>query len=117
MDYPNNSYIITLIINSDFEFLNFLIPPKIDRISNIEKTMIFVDKVEKNIALRKHLQFLLPNNLKNRGKKIIISFSSILEIKIKTNCLKDFFNNNTKILIYIKAIRIKVNIPDISCVI
>lgn len=79
--------------------------------------MIFIDSVEKGIALEKYLQSLLPNNLKDRGEKIIISSSSILEAKTKTNYLDDFFNGDTKILICIDAVRIRVDIPDIKCVI
>ena len=79
--------------------------------------MIFVDSVEKGIALRKYLRSFLLKNLKDRGEKIIISFSSILKTKTKADCLKDFFNGNTKILIYIEAARMRVNILDIRHVI
>lgn len=79
--------------------------------------MIFVDSIEKGIALEKYLQSLLPNNLKDKGEKIIVSFSSILETKTKTDCLEDFLNGNTKILICIDAVGIRVDIPDIRRVI
>ena len=77
LDRPNITYTVAPITSSGFEDLNFLVPSKIGGISNIEKTMIFVDSVEKGIALGKYLRFLLPNNLKDRGENIIISFSSI----------------------------------------
>ena len=79
--------------------------------------MIFVDSVEKGIALEKYLQSLLPNNLKDRGEKIIVSFSSILEAKTKTNCLEKFLNGNTRILICTDAAGKGVDIPDIRRVI
>ena len=79
--------------------------------------MIFVDSVEKNMALEKHLQSFMPNNLKDKGKKIFVSFSSILEIKTKTDCLEDFLNSNTKILICTDVAGMRVDIPDIKRVI
>ena len=117
LDRPNITYTVASITSSGFEDLNFLIPPKIGGIGNIEKIMIFVDSVEKDIALGKHLQSLLPNNLKDRGEKIIVSFSSILEAKTKTDCLEDFLNSDTRILIYTDAARMGVDIPDIRRVI
>lgn len=88
-----------------------------DAIGNIEKTIIFVDSIEKNIALKKYLQSFLLNNLKDRDEKIIISFSSILEAKTKTDCLKNFLNGNTRILIYIDVVEMEVDILNIRFVI
>lgn len=79
--------------------------------------MVFVDSVEKGIALGKYLQFFLPDNLKYRGEKIIISFLSNLEAKIKTDYLEDFVNGNIKILIYTKVVGMVVDIPNIRQVI
>lgn len=98
-DRPNITYTVAPITSSGFQELNFLVPPKIGGIGNIEKTIIFIDGIEKSIALRKYLQSFLPNNLKDRSEKIIVSFSSILEAKTKTGCSKDFLNGNTRILI------------------
>lgn len=71
LDSPNIIYIITLIINFGFEYLKFVILLKISSIGNIEKTMIFVDSVEKSIVLEIYLKTFLPNNLKNRSNNII----------------------------------------------
>lgn len=79
--------------------------------------MIFVNNIEKSIALEKYLQSFPSKNLKNRDKKIIISFLSILKTKTRTNYLKDFLNSNTNILICIDATGIRVDIPDIKYVI
>lgn len=117
LNCPNIIYAVTPITSSGFKDLNFLVSPKISGIGNIEKTMIFVDNVEKDIALGKYLQSLLPNNLKDRGEKIIVSFSSILKAKTKTDYLKDFLNGNTRILICTNATQIGVDIPDIRRVI
>lgn len=57
------------------------------------------------------------NKLKDRNKNIIQSFLSILEIIIKIDWLKKFFTSNTKIIICIDISRIKINIPDIKCII
>lgn len=101
--------IIIAITSSKFKNFNFLVPSKINSIYNIGKTMIFVDSIKNSKVLRKYLQSLLPNKLKNRGEKIIKSFSSILKTK-KSNCLEDFLNNNTRIIIYTDIVRIKFNI-------
>lgn len=85
LNCSNITYIITSIISSSFKDLNFLILSKIDAISNIGKIIIFVDNIEKNIALGIYLQTFLPDNLKNKGDNIIKSFLLILEIKTKTN--------------------------------
>lgn len=55
LDCPNIIYIITLIISSSFKDLNFLILIKISDISNIKKTIIFIDNIEKNIILEIYL--------------------------------------------------------------
>lgn len=55
LDYPNITYTVVLITNSDFEDLNFLVLPKIGNTTNIKKTLIFVDSIKKNIILEKHL--------------------------------------------------------------
>lgn len=117
LDCPNITYTVAPITSSGFKDLNFLVPSKIGGISNIEKTMTFVDSVEKGIALGKYLEFLLPNNLKDRGEKIIVSFSSILEAKTKTDCLEDFPNGDTRILICTDAAGMGVDISDIRRVI
>ena len=79
--------------------------------------MIFVDSIKISIALKKYLQSLLSDNLKNRGEKIIISFLSNLDSKTKTDYLKNCLNSNTMILICMEVIRIEVNIPDIKHII
>lgn len=83
LDCPNIMYTVAPITSYKFKDLNFLIPPKIDGIGNIEKTMIFIDSVEKGRVLVIYLQIFLLDKLKDRGKDIIKSFSSILETVIK----------------------------------
>ncbi len=85
LDYLNITYTITPITSSNFKDFNFLIPPKIDSIGNIENTMIFINSIEKDRALAIYLQTFLPDKLKNRGEDIIKSFSSILETITKTD--------------------------------
>ena len=113
----NITYTVTSITNSSLKDLNFLIPSKISGIGNIEKMMIFVDSIEKDIVLGIYLQTLLPKILKDRGNDIIKSFSSILKAKIITDWLEDFLNGNTRIIICMDAVEIGVNIPDIKRVI
>lgn len=78
-------YIITPITSFDFKNFNFLILPKIDGIDNIEKTIIFAYKIEKDRTSIIYLQTFLLNKLKNRSEDIIKSFLSILEIITRTN--------------------------------
>lgn len=85
LNYLKIIYTIALIINSSFKNLNFLILPKISNISNSEKTIIFVNSIEKNTVLKIYLQTFLLNNLKNRRNNIIKFFLLILIIKTKTN--------------------------------
>ncbi len=85
LDRPNIIYTIIPITSPGFEDLNFLILPKISSIGNIEKTMIFVNSIEKGRALAIYLQTLLLDKLKDRGEDIIKSFSSILKATTKTN--------------------------------
>ena len=79
--------------------------------------MIFVDSIEKDIVFEKYFQTFLLDNLKDRGKKILLSFSSNLETKAKIDWLKDFLNGDTKIIICIDVIEMKVDIQDIRHVI
>ena len=98
LDHPNITYIVALITSFGFEDLNFLIPPKIGGISNIEKTIIFVDNVEKDRALAIYLQIFLSDKLKDRDEDIIKSFSLILEAILKTDWLEKFLIGNIRII-------------------
>ena len=113
----NITYTITLIISSGLKDLNFLILPKISSIDSIEKIMIFVNSVEKDIALGIYLQILLPETLKDRGNDIIKYFSSVLKTKTKTDWLETFLNSNIRIIICMDTAGIVVYIPDIKRVI
>ncbi len=79
--------------------------------------MIFIDSVEKGIALGIHLRAFLPDNLKDRGHDIIKSFSSVLEAKTKTDWLEAFLNGDTRIIICTDTAGMGVDIPDIKRVI
>lgn len=74
LDCLNITYNVTLIISSSFKYLNFLVLLKIVGIENIEKTMIFVGSIKKNIALGIYLPTFLLDNLKNSDNNIIKSF-------------------------------------------
>lgn len=83
LSYLNIMYIVTLITNSNFKNLNFLILPKIDGTYNIKKTIIFIDSVERSKVLKIYSQIFLLDKLKNKGKDIIKSFLWIIKIIIK----------------------------------
>lgn len=111
LNCPNITYTIALITSFSYEDLNFLILPKI---SSIEKTMIFIDSIEKGIALGIYLRAFLLDNLKDRGYDIIKFFSSIFKVKTKIIWAKAFFNSDTKIIICTDATRRRINISDIK---
>ena len=117
LDCLNITYTVAPIPSSGFKNFNFLVLPKINGIVNLEKSMIFVDNVEKHRALAIYLQSLLLDKLKNRGKDIIKSFSSILETITKTDWLEKFLTDNTRIIIYMDTIGMGVNIFNIKCII
>ena len=117
LDCLNIIYIVALIISSGFKNFHFLILLKINNISNIEKTMIFIDSIEKDRALIIYLQTLLSGKLKNKGENIIKSFLWILEATTKTDWLEKFFTNNTKIMIYTDAAKMEINISNIKHII
>ena len=79
--------------------------------------MIFVNSVGKSKALAIYLQTLSLDKLKNKGKDIIKSFLSILEIIIKTDWLEKFLIGNTRIIICTNAAGMGVDIPDIKRII
>ncbi len=117
LDCLNITYTITPITNSGFKDLNLLILPKIGGICNIEKTMIFVDSIEKGRALVIYLQTLLLDKLKDRDKDIIKSFSSILEVTIKTDWLEKFLTDDIRIIICKDTAKMGLDILDIKCII
>lgn len=117
LDCLNIMYIITPITSFDFKNFNFLILPKIDGIDNIEKTIIFAYKIEKDRTSVIYLQTFLLNKLKNRGEDIIKSFLSILEIITRTNWLEKFLIGNTKIIIYVDITKMMIDILDIRHII
>lgn len=117
LDRLNITYTVAPITSSGFKDINFLIPPKISSIVNIEKIMIFVISIEKCKALEIYLQTLLPDKLKDRGEDTIKSFSSILEATSKTEWLEKFLNDDTRIIICKDAGEMVVDILDIRRVI
>lgn len=117
LDYVNIIYTVVPITNSSFQNLNFRILSKLSAIGNIEKTMIFVNSIEKSIALGLYLWTLLLENLKNREDDIIKSFLLVLKAKTKTDWLEAFLNGNTRIIICTDTKKMRVNIPDIKRVI
>lgn len=117
LDHPNIIYTIAPIISSGFEDFNFLILLKISGICNIEKIMIFVNSIEKNRALVIYLWTFLLDKLKDRGEDIIKSLLSILKTITKSDWLEKFLTSNTRTIICINIIGIRVDILNIKCVI
>ena len=53
-----------------FKELDILVP-QTERISDIPKTMIFVDKIEDGIKMAQYLRSLLPESQRKKGDQII----------------------------------------------
>lgn len=79
--------------------------------------MVFVDSLDKRTTLAIHLQNLLFKYMQNDKKRLIRTFSLILEPDTKIKYLKDFYNSDTRIWICTDVAEIKLNIRNIVWVV
>lgn len=86
-------------------------------ISDIPKTMIFIDKIENGFKMAKYFWSLLPKSMRKKRDQIIRIFSSNWEPSKWEFFIEEFKNGNTRILIYIDTAKIGVNIRDMACAI
>lgn len=95
----------------DLTFLVF----KYGQISEILKTIIFVNKIEDAIKLKKYLYLRFSNCVynKNQASVVIRSFTSNLDINIKTKIIEDLKYVNTQICICMQCVSMGINILDI----
>ncbi len=91
--------------------------PQTGGISDIPKTMIFVDKIEDGIKMAQSLRSLLPKSLCKKGDQIIQTFSSNQEPSRREFFIEEFENRNTRILICTDVAGMEVNIRDVARVI
>ncbi len=83
-------------------------------ISDIPKTIIFVDKIEDEIKIAQYLQLLLPESPRKKGDQIIRTFLSNREPSRQEFFVEKFENGNTCILICTDAAGMEVNIQDVA---
>lgn len=77
------------------------------------KIIVFVKKIDNAIKIAIYLNLLLlPKNWKKENI-LIRTFYSNLQISTCLNFIEDFWNRDTRILIYTNAVKIGVNIPNI----
>lgn len=75
LDRPNITYMVKEIKEKGFKELDLLVT-QIGGISDIPKTMIFVDKIEDGVKMAQYLRSLLPESMRKKGHQIIQTFSS-----------------------------------------
>ena len=118
LDRPNLKYMVYSIQKLGFWDIAFLIP-KNGPISEIPKTMVFVNKIEDAIELEKYLWSRLPDFIYN-GKQIfviILFFTFNLDANTRTKIMKNLRHKNAQICICIECAGIGINISDIICII
>ena len=118
LDRQNLEYMVYSIRKLGFQNLAFLVL-KDSQISGIPKTMVFVDKIENAIELKRYLQSRLPDCIQNRDPAFVIiqSITSNLDANIKTKIIKDDQYKNARICICTKCTGMGINISDIICAI
>ncbi len=75
LDRPNITYMVKEIKQKGFKELDILVL-QTRGISDIPKTMIFVDKTEDRLKMVQYLRSLLPKLMRKKGDQIIRTFSS-----------------------------------------
>lgn len=117
-DWQNLRYMIYFIRKSDFQNLVFFISRK-SLIREISKIIIFVDKIEDVIALKKYLQSRLLDCVQNRTQAymVIRIFISNLDAIIRIKIMENLQPGNIQIYIYTKYTSMSINILDIIQVI
>lgn len=94
--------------------LAFLVP-KYNPISEIPKTMIFLNKIEDIIEIKRYLQSRLLDCIcnKNQASVVISSITFNLNANTRIKVIENLRYSNAWICIYIEYASIGINIPDI----
>lgn len=107
---------IKKIKEKGFKELDIFVP-QTKKISNIPKTMIFIDKIEDEIKMALYLRSLLPELIHKKGQQILWIFFFNQKASTWKFFMEEFKDENIRILIYTDAARIGVNIWDVACAI
>ena len=114
LNWPNLTYIVSLIYKTGFKDLDFLIPSG-GVVGKIQKIMIFVDKIDAVIQMTKHLYSRLLKRIRRekRPNHIIHIFIANLTTTSRTQFLADLYLGKTRISICIEYASMGINLPDI----
>lgn len=110
LNCPYIIQIVNLIAKQGFGDLDFRVP----RVDIIQKTMIFIEKIEYIMVLAAHLQKLLLRENCDREEDLIMMFYSNIESTIRVDIMENFWNREIKILICKDVVGIGVNISNIT---
>lgn len=117
IDCPNIIQIVAKIKDlKEFDELVFFIPIA-SVVSIILRTMVFVNSLDKRVTLANYLHNLPFTYVKKNRKRLTQIFNSILEPNTKTQYLKNFYNNDTRIWIYIDTAGIRIDIGNIVLIV
>lgn len=105
--------------------LRKLIPDSLKNVTEIEKTLIFVDSIKSAIQitlrlrarLKKVLQQVIPEEVIMEPSQAIQSYFSIIDVPTKDATLKELHEGTVRIVVCTDAMSLGVNIPDITRVI
>lgn len=102
------------IRKTEFKDPIFVIPSA-SAISDIFKTMIFINLIDETTEMVKYLLSRLSEQIKTikRPDMIIQAFSANLIAKSLTRFLKDLCNGETQVWVYMKYIGLSINLCNI----
>ncbi len=114
LDHSNLTYIVSLIRKTRFKDLDFFILSR-GTVSEIPKTIIFVDKIDNAIQMAKHLRSRLPKRIRKEGclNSIIRTFMANLTTTSRTKFLADFHSGETRTGICTKCAGMGINLLNI----
>ena len=110
IDRPIITQIVNPITKPRFKDLDFLI----SKAKLIPKTMVFIDKIDDVIALATCLWNLLLPEQHHQSEVLICTYYSTLENSTQSTFLKDLQTRKIQIWICTNAVRMGVNIPNIT---
>ncbi len=89
LDRANITYGVAEIKKPGYKKLDVFVP-SIESLSAISKIMIFVDSINKEMALTEYLRTKLLDNLKDKAEQVIQCFYSNLSDKSSKLFVRDF---------------------------
>lgn len=114
LDRPNLTYTVAPIRKAGFEDLAFIIPSA-GTVSDIPKTMIFVDSIDEATEMVKYLRSKLFKRIKTlrRPLEIIRTFSANLTAESRARFLQDLCSGETRVWVCTECAGLGINLRDI----